>query len=475
MQMQYYAEHKHSLADNLGYSMLMYNESLSLYCVHNREEEYNTIRILLTTAACFLAFFFSIGTPTILVGVYGRLHKKMADRSRDWQYIVWAVAIVAFFLTPAMIAADIFFVSNYKRNMDHNTIICYCFLVVTVVTGLLTVALGLCYIISIRGTITVDGEILKFSDFPVPHALELLIYAFDRFCGFGCKSGKNVVIFLACSSFTHFLVLVGFHGIYMILGVVASPIVILSRISFYITASLCLVAFTAFFLKFSDKSQCDKLCKTDVQEKYFKVIRVISYVPPVLSAFLLFASVVMFGVFYYYFSIVINNWHNDDFLSILGSFLPSALLAFASFCGKELMNCLKEKETDPELQMAQALQTLLSAAGNNNSHTVSSDGASTNGDTVSSGGASTNGDTVSSDGASTNGDAVSSGGASTNGNTPSPGGGGTNGADSAAFTGGKVTGKKRFKKTSFEGSSAEEVPLLGSQSISNYKSSEARC
>ncbi len=413
----------YSVDNNMGYSALIYNnesDSLSLYCVLEQGPDYHKIHTMLTVATFLLALLFSIGTPTILVGVYGRLHKKMADNDWDLRYIVWAVAIVAFVLTLAMIGVNIYFVYKYLHQMHSNSTYGSYGLPATIILTPIAVILGLRYIHN-------STETLKLSDFPIPHAFLICICdQSEKACRKSCgKGARYLLIFMACYFFTLFLVFFSFHGVYMVLGVVASPVVALSHITFYITAFLCLVVFTALFLKFSDKSECDRLCDPEQQNanqpnpeqqnanqpnpeqqnanqpnpgqqnanqpnpqngSCCKVSFLI-YVPPVLSAFLLFACVFAFGVFQYYFSTMVNYQHSGDFLSMLGSFLPSALLAFATFCGKKLMNCLKEKETvaDPALQRAleQALLSITGGAGTNgNAGGAGTDAGNTGGASV---------------------------------------------------------------------------------------------
>ena len=42
---------------------------------------------------------------------------------------------------------------------------------------------------------------------------------------------------------------------------------------------------------------------------------------------------------------MVQDYHyKGDFLFILGTFLPSALLAFAGYCTKKLINCISESK-----------------------------------------------------------------------------------------------------------------------------------
>lgn len=163
-----------------------------------------------------------------------------------------------------------------------------------------------------------------------------------------CKLAvKVLLLFLASYFFTLFLVLISVHSVYIILGAVASPVVVLSHTAFYITAFVCLIIFMALFLTFTDKSKCDKLCQNICALKCRDFCKnCIQYIPPVVSGLLLIPCAFGFGLFYFFFTVMVEDYrHSGDLLSILGTFLPSALLAFVTFCGKKLIDfvILKKK------------------------------------------------------------------------------------------------------------------------------------
>ena len=148
-----------------------------------------------------------------------------------------------------------------------------------------------------------------------------------------------MLVSLASYFFTVFLVLVSFHSVYIILGAVAAPVVVLSHASFYIAAFICLIMFMAFFLKFTNMSECEKLRKEPLTKK--RCMNHAQYSLAVFSAFFLVPCVFGFGLFYYFFTNMVQDYRKDgDILSILGAFLPSAVVGFVGFCGNRLMKCV---------------------------------------------------------------------------------------------------------------------------------------
>lgn len=136
----------------------------------------------------------------------------------------------------------------------------------------------------------------------------------------------------------------------IILGTVASPVVAFSHLAFYITSFVCLVAFMALFLKFTNESRCNELCQG--QDSCTRacaselVLNICRYTPPVLAAFLLILFV--FGLFYFLFTIMVQDYRQTgDLLSILGTFLPSAILAFAGYSGKKIIDNFTTKRDEP--------------------------------------------------------------------------------------------------------------------------------
>ena len=159
----------------------------------------------------------------------------------------------------------------------------------------------------------------------------------------GCtgKHGSKtriVLVSLASYFFTVFLVLVSFHSVYIILGAVAAPVVVLSHASFYIAAFICLIMFMAFFLKFTNMSECEKLRKEPFTKK--RCMSHAQYSLAVFSAFFLVPCVFGFGLFYFFTNMVQDYCKDGDILSILGSFLQSAVVGSVGFCGNRLMKCV---------------------------------------------------------------------------------------------------------------------------------------
>ena len=253
-----------------------------------------------------------------------------------------------------MLAVNVLFIRNHSHSNSPPSIftVYYVFFGLVLVGNGLTVMTGMCCIWM--------GKDRKVTDFPIPRIFCVHCCdntrnqetstlegkdeeAKDSCCG---KIWRFFCIFLALYFFSLFLILLGFHSVYIILGTIASPIVALARIAFHITAFLCLVAFMALFLKFTNKSRCDIVCKKSRSPRKI-LVAIFQYIPPVMAAFILVVCVLGFGCFYYLFMTLVKDYqHKGDFLSILGTFIPSALLTFFAYCGNKLVNCMSAEKID---------------------------------------------------------------------------------------------------------------------------------
>lgn len=246
-------------------------------------------------------------------------------------FFVWAVIIVAFVLTLLMLALNVYFVIKYYKTLSTSSHGIFWAFVALLASSCafntITITVGAC-------SVCANSQI-DITDFPVPHIILCICccahggkrptredanlmrnqQSSDEEDGItdqahstphgGCSDSLNhcsriFLLWLAGYFFSLFLILVSYHGAYIILGSVASPVMALSHIAFYIASISCLVAFLALFLKVTNDSKCDELYQNHCT-LHCKSITKICFrnLPPVFAVFLFVLCVIGFGVFYF--------------------------------------------------------------------------------------------------------------------------------------------------------------------------------
>ena len=321
-----------------------------------------------------MIFFIMFIVPTIFVAIYERLYEKMKN-SKRLQYFVWSVAIITFILSLIIAGFDIavwaFNLEYYLKTPgteDTLFIVYIVFLCVAIIGDIIAVGVGI-YILhhTVSSTRTDHSKKWK-EDFPIPSLIKCLscMYFCCCTCSRNCK--RHAMIWIGSTFFAFFLQLSSFHIFYMALAAVASPVETVSHIIFYLASFFCLVAIVAFILKFTDKSGCDELCRsfdrtiiltmlmdirmipTNCKQPCKKFLsNIVKFFPVVLSIFILSTSFVLFGLFYFLFSVMIENYRNNGgILAFVGVLVPSTLTALIGLIKTSLMGCIDVTKKEAE-------------------------------------------------------------------------------------------------------------------------------
>ena len=285
------------------------------------------------------------------------------------KFFVWAAIMVAFILAILMLMLNVYFVLDYHHNTSshiHGTFWAYmALLAVTSILNIITVAASIKYAAANSDITTfpiprmlcadcckdrrrtTETEPLRHSDGDVRRTTgsddddngdDIVLR--HRGCVGSGRYCRVSLLWLAGYSVSLFVILASYHSVYIILGSVASPVMALSHVTFYITATASLVAFLALFLRGIEESKCNEEHGTRQLAK-----TVFNYTPPIFAVLLFILCVLGFGLFYFLFSIMVQDYrHGGSYLSIVGMFLPSLLLGFTGYSGKKLIDCLARQD-----------------------------------------------------------------------------------------------------------------------------------
>lgn len=306
---------------------------------------------------------------------------RMETKKGNMKFFMWAAIVVAFVLAFFMLVLNVYFVIHHHQCFKTFSV-CGAYMALLVVTSVLNI---ITMMISTKYTVSNNSD--DVSDFPMPRVFcigkkelhpasrrhtgeSTLLRSSDdkrnetdsdngdqghnvvrRHVGqrVGCVSSdscsrlcKVSLLGLAGYSISLFVILASYHGVYIILSLVASPVMALSHVTFYITATASLVAFLALFLKGIEESKCDERNGTK------QLVRnVCKYAPSIFAVFFFILCVFGFGLFYFFFSIMVQDYHHGgNYLSIVGMFLPSLLLGFTGYSGKKLVDCIAKQEAE---------------------------------------------------------------------------------------------------------------------------------
>ena len=147
----------------------------------------------------------------------------------------------------------------------------------------------------------------------------------------GKERCECLILLFGCVSFTLFLQLSSFHSVYILLGTICTPVTTLSITSFYIATYFFFVAFVAVVLKSTDGTNLKKgvVCAA------------------VISAILFTIFAICLVLYFYKYTVLVQGYRNTGgIFGIVGSLLPSIIVALGGWCGTRLIKCIKPAHED---------------------------------------------------------------------------------------------------------------------------------
>ena len=358
----------------------------SKYCVINYESYYNTQRLLLNIGSILVILFTVLGFPFFFVELYQPVIDKLNDDrgSEYWRFIAWSVVIVSFFVNILIFINNGFVLGIFHNQYGSTLLAILIFLIVFSV---------LCYGVWIINFLSCVVAIwyLKFydifsKDLPLPRLLNKFCTPDnsnsqataeqgnprataeqdgprataeqgsprataeqgspqanaeqgnpERSAGTCCCGGYSkkrccpysIVIALGYTIVVHFLQLLSFHVVYIILGAIASPSVTLSVLCNYVTAYLFAVVYISVILKYMDKVYF---------KKYVSLNFIFCILPLFSGGLLLIVSVACFTALFYRFTVAMDyTSQNEGILGVVKSIFPSILVTVLSFIGNKIL------------------------------------------------------------------------------------------------------------------------------------------
>jgi len=224
-------------------------------CVIGYAKNYKSAEIALTIVLISGMLVLSLGTPVAIKSVHNTLYKRTESRkdkskNKPWktgesnlQYYIWAIVIIAACVDAVIIGYDawiLVYADHVILKGTWNT-----FFILTVVGFFVFLAIDVIVCLIYSNSLE---EIEKY--FPFPHC---------------CSSNKEETWLWTAVGWlrraagilavTVALQLLFFHGVYMFLGFIASPLSSATIIIFYFTTIFCTVIFIAILLKVFDCNQ----------------------------------------------------------------------------------------------------------------------------------------------------------------------------------------------------------------------------
>ena len=352
-----------------GFSVYFFVNKSSDYCIIDKEDEYSSQRNCMNIGSILLTIAVLFAIPLVLVAVYERFCEKMTD-SQNMRSIVWSIMFVSAVCAGIMFIYDVYtailniplYPSKPSGKGYHSIFIYFVifgvFLVALIVGDMVLMGSALYYII----------KRMKGKPFPIPKLFAHIGSCLGNlcYCCFGCCKGAGnrggalesqqagdppagdqpaapaavgqgqqwskcvvVILLLGSVSFTFFLQLSSFHSVYILLGILTTPVETLSVTTFYIAYFFCMVAFTAFVLKMTDNE--DK--------------NVLKIILSVLTGCIFIACAVLFMMFFHNYIIMVQSYQHGGFLTIIGSVLPSAVVTAGGYIGTKLLDCIKTPQS----------------------------------------------------------------------------------------------------------------------------------
>ena len=351
-----------------GYSAYIFAKDVpSDYCVIDQENLYKIQRLYMNVGGLLLIIAIMIGAPMILVAVYDNLRMKLerdeAKESTNVLSFFWSFVLVSALADMIILVLDVLTITyNIKLYPSHPNgqgfhdiyiyfILFFVLLFVMIVGDSISMSFALRYI-------------KPSKDFPAPKLLEFIKKLLSIICVI-CQKQENhgtpqqeqsshertpliehkkdlcrwcqqcydriCLTLLGSIVVTLFFQLICFHSLYIVLGVMSTPIETLSITAFYIAYFFCFVAFLAIILKSSNKSEF---------YESFKWINLLKFIFLLVAAIFFVTSAVFFILYFHHYVIMVQNYSNDGgFTAIIGSILPSALVTFGGYCATKLIRC----------------------------------------------------------------------------------------------------------------------------------------
>ena len=394
-----FTEHNHVIPfDQKGYSVYYYDSTTSSkYCVIKHEHYYATQRHLLNIASVLVILFTVVGFPFLFVELYQPVIDMLKDTNQEndtsrqndtnqqndtsrqndtnqeknssgsayWRFITWSVVIVSLIVNILILVNNVFVLNDSDEQYDSTS------------RNLVFAITVICYfvgIIDFLSCLAAIGYLDWFKSFPKDLPLPLLLEKTckpDNNCCTrandveqGSSQGNHenrstgtcschrkgcclysIAIAFGYAIFVHFLQLISFHTVYIILGAIASPFETLSVLCNYVTGYLFAVIYIAVILKYMDKVYFIKHSQNGVeQQDCCAMLRILSLnvmcciIPLITGGILLIASVALFTAFFYKFTEVMELTNqNEGVVGVVKSFLPSLFVSLLGFFGHKIL------------------------------------------------------------------------------------------------------------------------------------------
>ena len=344
-QLKSYVLYEHIREDTRGYASYYYDRDHSeIYCVIGYEVVYRSNRRLLGVSAVFLLFFLAFAIPATFAYSYDTLY-HYAKKKPNAQYFIWAVVMGTTFLYPLILISDfwiIIFQGFYERSEG---VFSFFYIVALAIIIILPFLDFICVLL----LWFVSPGIFK-KDFPIPHPS----------CSHSCHNTSScspifiqiAAVILSTLCFQH----LSFHGIYILLGFVASPLQATSLLAFYSAAVFSMVSSFAVVLKVVDIKIVKKWKAKDCVKQVVLL--------PMVILFVGFVS--CFIAFYVQSTIMVGEYRNaGGVTSFIVSLVPSVMLSGLGFIGKKLVD-ITRSTSNVEANSPEVMPNLLAVEADDN-------------------------------------------------------------------------------------------------------------
>jgi len=297
----------------------------SKYCVISHLHEYQIQRYLLTFGSVFVILFTILGCPLFFAEVYQQVERKCynARGSEYWRFLTWSVVITSF-IVNALVLANNFYVlmSFYQQYETTSKESLLCLVMFSVIGN------GVWIVNFLSGVGVLAYLKWKKMSSRDPSSPEDNITGNDS-----CSSMWLHIcgIALGYAIIVHFLQLISFHVVYVILGAIASPTETLSVVCNYVAGYLFAVTYIAVVLKY-------------VKKKRFldrNVTLSCCIFPLCIAGLSLIISMTCYTAFFY---LTDSMNQNSGMLGIVKSFLPSLFVMFLGFLGHKVLIYIDNSE-----------------------------------------------------------------------------------------------------------------------------------
>ena len=142
--------------------------------------------------------------------------------------------------------------------------------------------------------------------------------------------------YVATYVFTLWLQHISFHGFYVLLAFIASPLQTASLVAFYTAAAFCVISFIAVILKVTDV-ECQGFDRQTCEDCNWKGF--LKRLALLLIVMLFFSFVSCFIAYYVETAVLVEEYRNSGGVSVfIGSLAPSIVLSLLGFIGKKIVD-----------------------------------------------------------------------------------------------------------------------------------------